>query len=184
MGTDRKLRHDGFRRLSLTLAILLCAGTARADSDAMASFRFRGMPLGTEYREFVRRYPGATFLGDQSQERMGLKIYFATISDVADGAKFSFLDERLFQIEIMYLPERLTKLGGLDSFAQKLRSAFGKPDDYKTFEQGFLTTWRRSDLNRYAYFGKTADAVVLSVCDTVPEAVLQSRRSRSADFGF
>ncbi|MGE0536255.1 MAG: hypothetical protein AB7O68_14845 [Pirellulales bacterium] len=183
MGTGRKHGWDKFRLLS-TLAILLIASTARADSDAMANFRFRGMPLGTEYSEFARRYPGATFVGDQSQERIGLKVYYATISDVADGAKFSFLDDRLFKIEIMYLPERLTKLGGLEAFSEKLITAFGKPDQNKTGEQGFVVTWRRSDLNRYAYFGNTSDAAILAVCDTLPEGVLQARRSRSADFGF
>lgn len=81
------------QRLALpALAILFAAGTAQADVDAMAQFRFQGMPLGTQFREFIRHHPSAIARHEKSDETLGLKVYFVLMTEVADSAEFSFLN--------------------------------------------------------------------------------------------
>lgn len=167
----------------LALAIPLAAPAARADTDAMAEFRFQGIPLGAECHEFLRRFPSA-MVHEKSEEAVGFQVYSVAATVVADLAEFKFLDGRLFQINVVYLPGRLDNLGGVDVVVAKLGDAFGYANETKPIQQGTAAIWRRPDISRTATFGAVQGAAMLIVTDTSVESELRSRRAKTANLGF
>src|SRR4051794_5449292 len=103
------------RALTVIVLLVLAEAAAAADPTALAAFKFEGMPIGTTtLPTFQRAYPKAVRNNKDCEPQVGLQVFLAPDTKATDGVLCHFLDGRLYEVQALYYPDRVNKMGGTD----------------------------------------------------------------------
>jgi len=99
-----------------------------AQREAIKAFSFKGVGFGASVEDLQRALP-VTFLDDESSPEKGQKVFAHTPEggDVS-AVFFSFIDDSLFEIRLVYDARTANRVGGWDTIAERLVKKFGKAD--------------------------------------------------------
>lgn len=180
------------------VAVLFCllavgglAGSARAEipmdfvSDTLAKFDFEGVTLATTPDELKKLLPTLESDEQKSEQKIHVDCYLAADLKTADAARFYFVDDKLYQIEIDYQAERIESLGGMNLMLRKLVMMFGFPDHADATRR----TWQQPTIGRRADFYANREGARLFLTDTNLTLIVQQRTRRAmpvdpVDYGF
>jgi hypothetical protein len=175
--------------LACTLCFVASRQPAAADDSAagsLATFRFNGLEFGTSWSSVKARFPQYQFNKDQSDNKASLTSYTIVGVSGSDGAILSFHEGKLFRVQVIYNPDRITdKMGGVKSLLSRLTDSFGDADSFERPSFGLRLTWNQSPINRRAELIVSPQVgASLIVADTKVEETINRRKGETADLGF
>ena len=99
-----------------------------AQREAIKAFSFKGVGFGASVEDLQRALP-VEFLDDQSSPEKGQKVFFHNPeSGDVSAVFFSFIDDSLYEIRLVYDAPTANRVGGWDTIAERLVKKFGKAD--------------------------------------------------------
>ncbi len=115
-------------------------------NHAVLGYSFYGVKIGDSYSS-VEKVFNLEFQPKVSDSNMQKAVWLVSYQDQV--ATFYFLKGSLYQIEIMYNPEAVNKMGGHDAIHNKMVAEYGSEDDLDSSRKDYIKyTWRFQDANR------------------------------------
>ena len=97
------------------------------------NFSFEGMKFGSSLSSFKSKYPDVV-LGENDDEKIGVKLYNVFTLSSASYGFYSFYEDKLYKIVIIYSENDISKMGSLQTLVNRLLEKFGIPTDYKKID--------------------------------------------------
>lgn len=116
---------------------------------AARDFNFEGTKLGISLQDFQQQVTNASELKERSRPEWGLKCLFAKPKTAA-GVTYSFFEQKLYQIQIIYEMSIINRMGGVEILRNKLLAKFGAPE--RVQKDTDETFWIFIDVNRGIFF--------------------------------
>ena len=199
-----RIRSAYERAFSMTKASLIFASllvfvsdnSATADDRtneqvlAAKQFTFEGVALSCSLKDFLRTYPSAQLWADETQPNVGIKCYRVLALQSADMAEFRFLDDSLFQVVAVYMPDRLKRIGGHNVLLARLAEKFGLPDhdspgrSEENGQESFTFKWKFAEAQRGFAYRNDPNCCVILFWDSSKSDLAEKRRAEKANFGF
>ncbi len=186
--------------VSALLCVLLLAfgaESARADDrtpeqiKAAKEFTVEGIGFSATPQTIRTKWPTAERVAEESNAKLGLEVLRVDSTPNTDGVDFHFLDGRLMKMQVWYFPERVKKMGGYLTVAEKLVTRLGKADaDSKggnvDESEGEICQfdWVIPEAERWIRYHVTKKVAVLSVWDREVARKKEAKEKASADTGF
>jgi len=170
-------------RLAFLASALILAGPIQAQQTKLSTFAFEGVSLTSSLAQFKLKKPDAQYVPASSEKANGLASYVVANSKSSSGAMFNFLDDKLYNIRVLYQADRINKMGGADQFYKKLVAAFGEPSDIQTNDKAISVSWSDGG-SRSAQVVITDSSAALTVTHGELEKLLNQRRARNTNLGF
>jgi hypothetical protein len=146
---------------------VLCGAAAAADE----TFEFSPLKLPRTVADLPAFCASAKQTDDAKAAKLGLVCYAGTGFKGADQARFYFLGDSLYQVELEYKPATVDALGGMGALLRKLVQAFGPAD----ISDASRRSWRINS-ERRADFYFSRDPALLVLTETMLEQAVQDRR--------
>jgi hypothetical protein len=151
----------------------------------LGRFDFEGLPIGASVNDLKHYFPTAAYADDKTDAQVEFGTYRLAKAKTADGAKFYFFRDSLYQMEIEYNKARADAVGGMAVMVDNLISRLGPPD----YADAWRRTWFQPGCNRRADFYVTDDGASLVVTDTSRSALIDRRLhdvelKKEVEFGF
>jgi hypothetical protein len=155
------------------------------EARAAREFTFEKTALGSSLDDFKKRYPNAA--ERESDHNVGHVLLIAN-AESATVCGYAFFENRLYQMRVIYSAEAIDKLGGINTFMDRLKKKFGpyNPSDFVVENDPFKANivWRFKDADRQVELIVNKEFVRLDVTDTKLLAGLKTKRAKSAKTGF
>ena len=162
-------------------------GHTAEQNSAIREFKFEGVGLGATFSEVKAKYPNMIFQKEQSDSDMKLAVWSNEDIKTADGVIYGFLNGKLFQIEVVYEPDTLNKIGGYNTIYDRLVSKYGKEDENSPNAKYICDyKWQFYDVRRYVSYSIKSESHrgFLFVADAeVARKIFEARKAK-ADVGF
>ncbi len=143
----------------------------------LANFTFEGLPLGSSVSQMKKQFPAARAEIGKLDRRLGCQCYVVEKLKTADAARFSFVDDKLYQIEVTYKEPRLLGLGGIEMVLRRLVDMLGAADHAGESRW----TWQQPNCNRRADLFGMPDGALLLVSELNLVPIVEQRNRRLAD---
>ncbi len=171
------------RVVSLACGVCLLAAVGAAcgqefddiPTDALEKFHFEGLKFSTAPAELKKKFPAAERDAEKSDAKLSVVCYRVTHLKTADVARFYYVDDMLYQVEVDYQPKRIEAQGGADAMIRKLVAAWGPAGHVDAMRR----TWQEPTVGRRADFYPGADGARLFVTDTNLTAIVGERAKRA-----
>lgn len=166
--------------LSCVLCLSNAGGVACAQdfddipTDALEKYHFEGLTFSTSPAELKKKFPNMTRAADKSDPKLSVQCYSITHLKTADMARLYYVDDLLYQVEIVYKPKRLEAQGGTDALIKKLVAGWGPAGHVDAIRR----TWQEPTCGRRADFYPGTDGAQLIVTDTNLATILGERAKR------
>ncbi len=160
-----------------------------AEREAIKSFAFKGIGFGASADDLQRKLT-VSFFEDQSMPEKGQRV-FCHIPDHGDisGVFFSFIDDSLYEIRLVYDAPTANRIGGWDTIAERLVTKFGKADgnskgtDVEEPEIASLF-WNYSDDNRFIEMQVDKKYTRVTFTDLAGMRRWEAAKKKGAEVGF
>lgn len=169
------------RSFVAAIAFVIPIALQAQEPSKLDSFTFEGVSLSTSLNDFRQRHPAAQHIPDNSEAANGLQAYMLVQTKSANGAMFTFFENKLYQVQVIYNAETINKMGAVKMY-EKVTSAFGSPNDTQSNDNVMKFTWNKN--NRLAECVITNKNALVSVKDIDSENRLNDRRAKGATLGF
>ena len=172
----------------VTLAAMSTAASAvdmRDDVNprTLCRFTFEGLPLGSSVGQLKKQFPAAEAITDELDRKLSRERFVVSDLKVADTARFFFVDNKMYQIEVTYKESRLLQLGGIETVRRQLVTQLGAADHAGESRW----TWQQPNCNRRADLFGMPDGALLVVTELSLIPVIEQRTKRVVerdDLGF
>ncbi len=179
------------RLFTAGLAAAVCAATLAAMAPearavdmnddvnpwTLAKFTFEGVPLNSSVAQLKKRFPEARAASDELDRQLGRQRYVVEGLKTANTARFFFVDDKLYQIEVTYKEPRLLELGGIEMVRRRLIDMLGAADHAGESRW----TWQQPNCNRRADLFGMPDGALLLVTELNLIPVVEQRTKRISD---
>jgi hypothetical protein len=156
---------------------------------AAKQFTFEGVALSCSLKDFLLKYPSAQLLGSESQANLGIKCYCVRALQSADMAQYTFLDDTLFEVTVVYTHEGLKKIGGEKVLLNRLTDKFGPPD--RDFSAGRVVKdgeevfrWHLRGARRVFAYSYRPNLCLILFFDSSKNELANKRKAEKANVGF
>lgn len=152
------------------------------------SFEFEKIKLGFTYSNFISQYPNAIKI-QNNDESIGVLAYRVDDLKSASYGFFTFYNNRLFSVSIIYNEDKLNSIGGWQTLLNRLKEKLGNDIlKYKKLDEENKTDvvwWDFDSIQRYfeVVFFKDGDVSLLFTDDSVRE-LIRNKKAKNADIGF
>lgn len=202
-------------------AVALTTGVAnsRAESGLQTSLgevTFDGLTIGsTTLNEFIihcrnrqrARNPKwrRSCRRNGGDGKYGVESFTITGAPNCDAIECDFVNGRLYKISVLYLAQRVDKIGGVDAIVETITSRFGLSSPAVREERSadgdkrtIVYTWESPERSRHFRVGERisltthcnialrviSSAAKLEIVDASAESTLSERRVKNANLGF
>lgn len=172
--------------LLLFLSVLTSVVNAQQNdvSRAAKDFAFHGVTLSTSIETFLRRYPKAALRNEGCDKSANVVIY-GVMGEETGGATYSFVDGKLYEMDIIYDHEDLTRMGGYRVPLDKLVEKLGYASDGNEKDNSISATWDFPEVNRRIQCSEIGGTgCLIKVIDTQAAENVLRRKEKAANLGF
>jgi hypothetical protein len=180
------------------LAVLVAStGSIRADErtpeqiKAAKEFAVEGIGFTATPQTIRAKWPQTERVAEDSNPKIGLEVLLVPETQNTDGIQFTFLDGKLMQIFVLYLPARVKKMGGWTTIAEKVVARLGKADaDSKGVDRDPKSDkvadfdWVIPEAERWFQYKVNTDAAALIIWDREVARKKEAKEKAVAETGF
>ena len=159
------------------------------EENAIQNFDFHGLTWGATTQQMTSRFPEGVRSIDGADLPNGERKYGVPVEGV-DVASLSFLDGKLYEIRLVYLPATVNQLGSWDIILSRLVDKFGLADaDSKgndTGDEDHLASyfWRFDGAKKWVSFNVYKKFVRVEFSNLLGVWEMEERKKKTANLGF
>lgn len=154
---------------------------------AAQNFTFEGVKLGMKIKNFQTLYPDAELMEEYSNAKIDKKTYMIDAKSAKVGM-YTFHDDILYDMRIMYTPKQINDMGGDIELYKRLKNKLGKHIDaeyiYKKEPYNVIAVWRFPNVERAIKMEGKDKHSMFQVLDTRKSSIVDALQKKLVKSGF